>query len=122
MKLPLPVKRILSYLPTALPVGLTAFNQFASDIIELTGPLAEEDSLRYVVATQILNLPSTRSWKPKAYFVSCIRKAAANQVASQVFTDIKEKQVAKSLTPVTPTAEVTAAPTPAVTNEEVKPN
>jgi len=111
------VKRILSYFPTKLPVGMTEFKAWSADIIELVGPIADERSLRWAVSNMIMHLPSTNDRAPKNYFVKCLRKTAANQVAGQVFLDIKaeqeeaakkaaEAQAAKDVTPTT--AEVTA--------------
>lgn len=85
-------KRLLSLFPVRLPVGMTAFHKFSDDIIELTGPIADEDSLKYVVASNILHLGAQRARVSKNYFVQTIIKTAANQVASQVFLDIKNKQ------------------------------
>lgn len=86
------LKQILSFLPSKLPVGLAEFHKFADEIIELAGPYADADSMKWAISSQITHLPHTTSSKPKAYFVNCLRKAAANQIASQVFLDIKVKQ------------------------------
>ncbi|MES2215069.1 MAG: hypothetical protein V4485_03505, partial [Pseudomonadota bacterium] len=86
------LKIILSYLPSKLPVGVTEFNSFADSIIELTGPMADNDSMKWAIANNIIHLPSTVSHKSKQYFVRVLRKAAANQIASFVFQDIKLKQ------------------------------
>lgn len=94
-QLPLAVKRVLSYLPTNLPVGLSQFNTFADSIIELAGPYADQDSMRFAVASMIIHLPAGTAAVPKNYFVKSLRKSAANQVASQVFQDIKTKQAAQ---------------------------
>ncbi len=91
-QLPLPLKRILSYLPTKLPVGLTQFDAFAESIIELSGNYADTDSMKFAIASMIIHLPAGKAAVPKAFFVNSLRKSAANQVASQVFQDIKAKQ------------------------------
>lgn len=88
------LKRILSLLPTKLPVGMTQFDKFASDIIELSGPYADEDSMKFAIASQIIHLDARRASVPKNLIVRSLRKSAANQVASQVFQDIKAKQQA----------------------------
>lgn len=85
-------KRFLSHFPTKLPVGLTEFNEWSDSIIALSGQFADTDSMRYAIASNLIHLPHTKSKVPKAYFVNTLRKAAANQVASQVFQDIKLKQ------------------------------
>jgi antirestriction protein ArdC len=86
------VNRVLSYFPTKLPVGLTEFNTWADSIIDLSGQFADVDSMKYAIASTLIHLPSTKAYVPKDYFVRTMRKAAANQVASQVFMDIKLKQ------------------------------
>lgn len=87
-------KRLLSYFPAPLPVGLTSFNEWADSIIELSGKFADEDSLKWAISNMVMHLPSTTDRVPKNYFVKCLRKTAANQVCGQVFMDIKEKQKA----------------------------
>ena len=85
---------LTSYIPTKLPVGMTEFNSWVSDVIKLTGPMAAEDSMKYAVCSNIIHLPHTKAYVPKQFFVRTLRKAAANQVASQIFQDIKIKQEA----------------------------
>lgn len=91
-RLPVQIKRLLSYLPSKLPVGLTQFNTFADSIIELSGQYADDDSMRFAIASMIIHLPAGKATVPKAFFVNGLRKSAANQVASQVFQDVKTKQ------------------------------
>ncbi len=83
---------ILSYFPSKLPVGAAQFHSFADSIIKLAGPFADEDSMKWAIANNIIHLPSTTAYKSKQYFVRTLRKAAANQVASFIFQDIKLKQ------------------------------
>ena len=113
------IKRLLSHLPTKLPVGITEFHDWADSIIELAGKYANEDSLKFAIATMILHADAKHGFLPKSYFVMRLRKVAANQVASQVFTDIKIKQQeAATAAANQPTVEVT----PAVTTEQVTSN
>lgn len=86
------LKRLLSRLPTKLPVGMTEFNAFADAIIELSGNYADQDSMRFAVASMIIHADARYGALPKHYFVVRLRKSAANQVASQVFQEIKTKQ------------------------------
>lgn len=86
------LKKLLSHLPTKLPVGMTEFELFADDIIELSGPYADRDSMKYAIASNVIHMKHTVDAVPKAYFVRVLRKAAANQVASAIFQDIKIKQ------------------------------
>jgi len=88
----LTVKRLFSLIPTPLPVGMTQFEEWSESIIELSGNYADTDSLKFAMASMILHLGAQRSRVPKNHFVQSLRKVAANQVASQVFQDIKVKQ------------------------------
>lgn len=83
---------LLSLVPRRLPVGITQFDAWADRIIGLSGQFADKDSMKFALASQIIHLPPQRSVVPDQYFVRSMRKAAANQVASQVFQDIKTKQ------------------------------
>ncbi len=86
------IKRLLSYLPTPLPVGVSQFESFADSIIELSGPYADVDSMRFAIASMIIHADHKNAALPKNYFVTRLRKSAANQIASQVFQDIKTRQ------------------------------
>lgn len=90
-------KKLLSYIPTPLPVGLSDFNKFVDDIIELSGNYADRDSMAFAIASMVMHLGAQKSSVPKDFFVRSLRKAAANQVAGQVFTDIKDRQNAAAL-------------------------
>ncbi len=99
--------RFLSYFPTPLPVGVTEFNVWADSIIALSGQFASQDSMRFALASMVIHSDSKRSAVPKHTFVKLLRKSAANQVASQIFQDIKTKQA----------VEVTAAPLEAASGQ-----
>lgn len=90
-KVKLLIKRILSLFPTELPTGVTSFNKFADEIIELVGNLADADSIRFTLAGMIMHMPPQRNTAPKHYFVKSLRKTAANQVAHHILTEIKIK-------------------------------
>lgn len=91
-RLRLLLKLILSYLPTPLPVGTTQFEAFADSIIEISGQYADKDSMRFAIASMIIHADHKAARLSKQYFVQRLRKSAANQIASQVFQDIKQKQ------------------------------
>jgi hypothetical protein len=93
-KVKLLLKQVRSYLPSQLPVGLTAFNAYADDIIELSGNFADKDSMVFAIASILIHIDAGTASVSKQYFVKRLRKSAANQVASQVFQDIKTKQQA----------------------------
>lgn len=89
----LQLKRLLSYLPSALPTGITEFENWADSIIELLPPgldAVPRDDKKYVLASSIQHLGATKCRMPKNYFISVLHKAASSQVAGQVFVTIKE--------------------------------
>lgn len=83
---------IRSYFPTKLPVGLTAFHKWADDIATLTGPIADETSMKFAISSIVIHADAKHGSLPLQYFVRRLRKSAANQVASQVFQDVKLAQ------------------------------
>lgn len=103
----LPAKYLEDQQP--LPVGVTEFHEWAKRITDLVGPLADIDSMNYVLASAILSAPPDASELPDNYFTSRLKKAAANQVASYIFQDIKAKQAAKSAEATASTQENAAA-------------
>ncbi len=107
------LKRLLAFLPTKLPVGVTEFDQFANDIIELSGKYADELSMRFAIASMVIHAPHDKGALSKRYFVTRLRKSAANQVASQVFQDVKAQQEAASQAAKPPQDAATPAETPA---------
>jgi hypothetical protein len=86
------VKQLRARFPTKLPVGKTEFDSWADSIIELSGPFADKDSMLFAIASILIHADSKFGAIPTKYFVDRLRKSAANQVASQVFQDIKTKQ------------------------------
>jgi hypothetical protein len=88
------LKILLSYFPTKLPVGLTQFEAWATDIMDITGRVADEESMRFVLASELLHSDAKKGSVPKNYFASRMRKLAANQVAGYVLQEIKAKQEA----------------------------
>ncbi len=88
-------KVLSSYFPTPLPVGLPQFETWADDIIELSGKFADLNSMKFALASQLIHSKHDKSSIPKVVFVRMLRKAAANQVASAVFQEIKQQQDAK---------------------------
>jgi hypothetical protein len=104
------VAKLSSYLPRPLPVGMTEFNKFADSILALSGKYADEDSMKFALASMIIHADSKHGSLSKNYFVVRLRKVAANQVASQVFQDIKAKQAIAQQPGVVTAAKVEAAP------------
>ena len=83
---------ILSYFPTALPVGMTQYEAWLDSIVELTGPIADELSLKWVISNEIMRLAPGRDRVPKAFFVKSLRKYAANQIAAVKVLELKQQQ------------------------------
>ena len=86
------LKLIRSYFPSKLPVGVTEFNQFADDIIELSGKFADRDSMVFAISSILIHADASYGSLSKQYFVRRLVKSAANQIASQAFQDIKIRQ------------------------------
>lgn len=80
--------------PRPLPVGMTQFDTFAARIIAKAGNFADEDSMRFALASILIHADAKHGSLPDSYFVDRLRKSASNQVASQVFQDVKAKQAA----------------------------
>jgi len=93
------IQRLLSYLPSNLPVGMAEFEKFTDSIVSLIGEGLEKvprDDLQFMIAGEIMRLAPQTNKVPKRYFIKTIRKYAANQVAGQIFVNIKEKQKAEA--------------------------
>ena len=105
----------LIYCPRPLPVGKAAFETWSNRILSLAGPYADKDSMVFALATNIMHMGSTQGWVADVHFLRTLRKAAANQVASQVFQDIKLKQqlAAQKAAEVTAEKAASDAQTPA---------
>lgn len=91
------LKRLMSLVPTPLPVGMTEFEEWSNSIIELSGNYADTDSMKFAIASMVIHLGPQTSHISKNHFVRSLRKTAANQIASQVFIDVKERQKQKEL-------------------------
>lgn len=74
-----------------LPTGLTEWNTWVDTIIASAGLTASRDSQEWALSAEILHM-SKETVINDAYFVNVLKFAAAKQVASQVFLDIKERQ------------------------------
>lgn len=113
-KLLLPLRVLMSKLPSKLPVGMAEFHEWSDSIIDLSGKFADEVSMKFALSSMIVHLKPDQGYVSKDFFVKSLRKAAANQVASQFFQDIKQRQedqkASSQVIDVQPQAEVTAAP------------
>ncbi len=94
-QMPLPVKRLLSYLPTRLPLGMAEFETWSNTIVSLLGPGLEKvptDDVKFVLSTILQRIAPDEHRRSMQYFVRSLRSAATKQVAAQAFQDIKQKQ------------------------------
>lgn len=112
-------KKIKSYFPQRLPVGVTAFNFWADEIIVLA-KCPNNDSFKFALATMIINLGPTRNKAPKNYFVKALQAGMAKQVASGIMYDLKEKQKAEELKAKIKAEDTAAKLTVVSSNEPAK--
>jgi hypothetical protein len=109
--------KLIARFPHSLPVGMQEFEAWSNKIIALAGNIADELSMKYVLAAQIISLKPNVSKVPLTEFVNSLRKAAANQIAHAKFQEIKTAQQEAIAAQSTPAAD-TAAPAGSATNEQ----
>lgn len=86
-------KQVLGFLPSRLPTGIPQFEVWANDITNTYNlPTKDDTSIRYILATCIINLTEGTTYKSKFHFFKIISNAASRQIAGFVFHDIKTKQ------------------------------
>ena len=78
-----------------LPVGRKEFEEWSDRIIQDCGLTVTPDSIKFTLAAMVLQLGNTDAFKPNAYFISALRKAAANQVAQAVMEELNQKKKAR---------------------------
>lgn len=93
MNLKRKLKQLAAFWPTNLPIGVSDFETWASDII-FTYNLPDNDSFRFSLATMIQHCDRVDAKKSKRYFGLCALKGAANQVAGYIMNELKLKQQA----------------------------
>lgn len=98
-------------MPTKIPTGMAEFEAWSDSIIDLVGPIANRQDLKWVLAVSVLHMGETAAFVPKRYFVKRILKGAANQVVSQVVQDIKNAKQ-KEIEEQQAAAAVSASPPP----------
>ena len=106
------IKRLFSYFPSPVPTGMTKFESYVSDIVELCGPIATPEDIEWVVNAEMMRIAPKANRIPKNDFVRSIKVAAAKQLAGARFQALKEKQQLKQ-------AEATASPAVA-SNEQTQ--
>jgi hypothetical protein len=78
-----------------LPIGRTQFMEWSDRIIQGAMVEAETDSLRFSLAAMLMHLGPTEAMREDGYFILSLRKAAVNQTAHAIMTELKEAQEAK---------------------------
>lgn len=107
------------FFPSALPVGLTEFNEWADSVADTYDlPTQDRDSVHYALATMILHLGPTVAYKSDWYFVLSIRSACAKQVAGATFQDIKARQKAAEQAALQPKVVTSDQGTTVETNQQ----
>lgn len=86
------IEWILSFFPTALPVGRTAFDKWAASVIRLSG-CPDNRSTRFALTVMIMHGKKARV--PKRFFAQQLYKAAANEVAHALGQEAKAAQKAE---------------------------
>lgn len=84
-------------LPSPLPIGMTEASKWADSILYAYDFPASDESLRFTLAAMVMNLPPSISHRSKRFFAKSVHKAMANQIASAVVQDMKDKQKAREL-------------------------
>jgi hypothetical protein len=72
---------VMSFWPRKLPIGMTTFEAWVTDLIRLSG-LPDNATTRNAAASFILQMPPTVSHIPLRVLAKRLIKAAANQVAA----------------------------------------
>lgn len=86
------LKHIRSYFPSPLPVGVTEFDVWATDIIKLA-PIPYDESMKFALAAMIANMRhEAKFYVPKRTFALMLSNAASRQVAGFVMFETKRKQ------------------------------
>jgi hypothetical protein len=75
-----------------LPIGKTQFIEWSDRIIEGAHVDASRESLQFSLAAMLMHLGPTEAYREDAFFILQLRKAAVNQTAHAIMTEIKESQ------------------------------
>lgn len=87
------IKRLLANFPTKLPQGVSEFETWSDDILDIY-QMPNNDSLKFALAVSILHLKSTDAYMPKSFFGKTLIKGAASQVAGSIMQECKARQEA----------------------------
>jgi hypothetical protein len=89
------LRRLLAFIPTRLPMGMTEFDKWSDDILDLYD-MPNNDSTKFAIATAIMHLGATDAFKAKEYFGRLLIKGAATQIAYAQMQDAKKRQEEKA--------------------------
>lgn len=79
-----------------LPTGRAEFDEWSDRIISGSLLPATPESQKFALASMICQLPAHESHKPDGWFISCLRKSAATQVAQTVMREMQEVSRARA--------------------------
>lgn len=90
------LKWVLSFFPTLLPVGVTAFGKWATDVIKLSGA-PDNSSTRFALCVMLMHRGDKRIGfrEPKRHYAKLLYKASINEVVHSVAQEIKANQQAE---------------------------
>jgi hypothetical protein len=83
--------RLACRVPTWLPIGVKAFDEWCSSIFRAYPQFPDNDTMRFALATMILHRGETSARIPRHFFAICLHKSASNQVVAQFMQDVKAK-------------------------------
>lgn len=89
------LKRLRALLPSKLPQGMSEFDAWADDILDIYN-LPNNDSTKFALATAIMHIGATECYKPKEYFGRTLLKGAATQIAYAKMNEMKERQAVRA--------------------------
>lgn len=78
-----------------LPLGRQEFEEWSDRIISGAMLPATPKSLKFALAEMIMHLKPTQDHCDDAYFIHCLRKGAANQVAHAVLMELHAERKAQ---------------------------
>lgn len=81
----------MGFIPVKLPIGMTAFDTFAEDILKRYN-LPDKNDYRNAIATMILHMGPQKNFQSPRYFAKAILKSMANQIAYEKIQQFKEAQ------------------------------
>lgn len=82
----------------ALPMDIPQFQEWSYRIIKKANlPTKNIETQQFALAGMILQSSPTEFFRPDEYYVDCLRKAAADQLAMQIIQDMKDRRAKEAL-------------------------